>query len=984
MAPPPDSPPIIPAMICGPRAGHTEHPRYKTNQIDMISAPGISLNLSDKYRCRDYALVESPRCGLPAEVEISQVTDEANKETRRQTVPEDLRTSEIRYRRLFESARDGILILDAASRKITDANPFMVELMGYSRDEFLGRELWEIGLFKDKDESRAAFRELQEAGYIRYDDLPLQTKAGKQWNVEFISNVYREDGHEVIQCNIRDITERKNVEERLKQGEQWLRTIFEASHEGIVVEKNERIHYVNKSYLRLFGYDDPEELIGRHISVIISPEDVDRLLEYGRSRLRCERPPSEYEFKGRRKDGSSVDVEASVSASYVAGSHYITTMIRDIAERKRAEEALRESEARFRAAFEQANVGIVQASFEGRLLVVNPGFCRLLGYAEEEARGMKIRDLSHPDDYEKEEELTRRLVAGEIPGYVLEKRYFHKGGGVVWGQMTAALIRDASGEPSYMLSIVEDITGRKRGEELLRASEAQLRTLFDEAPVGVYLIDGDFRIRAVNRAALPVFGDFPDLIGRDFDEVIHVLWGREYADELVRLFRRTLETGEPYYAPERIEERRDRGVTEYYEWQINRIPLPAGGYGVVCYFRDISASVSARQKIAESEEKYRTLFESIDEGFCIIEVLFGGDEKPVDYRFLEVSPSFERQTGIANAAGRRMREIAPLHEEYWFEIYGEVARTGEPVRFEKCAEQLRRWYDGYAFRVGEPRLRRVGILFQDITERKRAEEALKGLNERLEQHVAERTAELTATNASLQAEIAERRRAERGRAQVLRRLVMAQEDERRRIAREMHDQFGQQLTTLLLKLGLLKEDCGGREELCEQVEALEAVARQLDSDVDFLVWALRPTALDDFGLEDALANYARNWSKHFGVPVEVHARGVGKGRLTSETETVLYRIAQEALNNVAKHARAANVSILLEHRADTVSLIVEDDGVGFDPDESSDANDEGLGLVGMRERAALVGGTAEVDARPGAGVTVYVRIPAPQEVEAHE
>jgi PAS domain S-box-containing protein len=125
--------------------------------------------------------------------------------------------------------------------------------------------------------------------------------------------------------------------------------------------------------------------------------------------------------------------------------------------------------------------------------------------------------------------------------------------------------------------------------------------------------------------------------------------------------------------------------------------------------------------LRESEQKYRMLFESIDEGFCIIEVLFDQNEKPVDYRFLQVSPSFERQTGIKNAAGRRMREIAPQHEEYWFEIYGSIALTGEPMRFENEAKQLGRWYDVYAFRVEDHQRRRVGILFNDITERKRAE-----------------------------------------------------------------------------------------------------------------------------------------------------------------------------------------------------------------------------------------------------------------------
>jgi PAS domain S-box-containing protein len=124
-----------------------------------------------------------------------------------------LRTSEIRYRRLFESARDGILILDAATLKITDVNPFMTELLGYSRKEFLGKELWQIGLFSDKKASQGAFRELQVKGYLRYEDLPLQSRAGKIRQVEFVSNVYDEDGHRVIQCNIRDITDRKHAEE---------------------------------------------------------------------------------------------------------------------------------------------------------------------------------------------------------------------------------------------------------------------------------------------------------------------------------------------------------------------------------------------------------------------------------------------------------------------------------------------------------------------------------------------------------------------------------------------------------------------------------------------------------------------------------------------------------------------------------------------------------------------------------------------------
>src|ERR1051325_2833347 len=129
----------------------------------------------------------------------------------------DLRLSEIRYRRLFEEARDGILILDVVTRKITDANPFISQLLAYRRLELIGKELWEIGLLKDEEASRKAFQILQKNTFIRYDDLPLQSKSGKLHECEFVSNVYNEDGRSVIQCNIRDIMTRKSKEGTLHQ-----------------------------------------------------------------------------------------------------------------------------------------------------------------------------------------------------------------------------------------------------------------------------------------------------------------------------------------------------------------------------------------------------------------------------------------------------------------------------------------------------------------------------------------------------------------------------------------------------------------------------------------------------------------------------------------------------------------------------------------------------------------------------------------------
>jgi signal transduction histidine kinase len=227
-------------------------------------------------------------------------------------------------------------------------------------------------------------------------------------------------------------------------------------------------------------------------------------------------------------------------------------------------------------------------------------------------------------------------------------------------------------------------------------------------------------------------------------------------------------------------------------------------------------------------------------------------------------------------------------------------------------------------------------------------------------------------------DLTERKRAdaERARTELLARLVFAQEDERRRIAREMHDQFGEQLTALGRGIGALKDACGDSLELQTKVEALEAIAHQLDRDVDQLVWELRPTALDDLGLRAALANYLQDWSARVGISAELHTSGLLDDRLASETETTLYRIAQEALTNVAKHARAKNVDVILERRSDSVLLIVEDDGVGFEPPAANGGRSQGFGLLGMQERAALVGASLQIESAAGKGTTVFVRMNA--------
>jgi len=230
---------------------------------------------------------------------------------------------------------------------------------------------------------------------------------------------------------------------------------------------------------------------------------------------------------------------------------------------------------------------------------------------------------------------------------------------------------------------------------------------------------------------------------------------------------------------------------------------------------------------------------------------------------------------------------------------------------------------------------------------------------------------VAAENARLYEEL-QRKEALRG--QLIEQLWTVQEEERRRISRELHDHTSQALTTLLVGLKMLAEG-QDTEQIRERVAELRAIAAHTLEGVHDLAVQLRPSVLDDMGLVAATQHTATNFAGHFGIQVHFQAVGFDDRRLSPAVETTIYRIVQEALTNVAKHARAQNVDILLEYRGDVVLALVEDDGQGFDVEATLQRPKSGrLGLFGMQERAALVGGTLTVESSAG-GTTVLVEIP---------
>jgi signal transduction histidine kinase len=237
------------------------------------------------------------------------------------------------------------------------------------------------------------------------------------------------------------------------------------------------------------------------------------------------------------------------------------------------------------------------------------------------------------------------------------------------------------------------------------------------------------------------------------------------------------------------------------------------------------------------------------------------------------------------------------------------------------------------------------------------------------EHTSQRLPE---SNAQLTTEMSDRAHTEAARMRLLRRLVVGQEEERRRIARDLHDDLGQRLTALRLTLERVASGTAGVNDASNAIPSALEMLAQIDEALDFLAWEVRPAALDELGLPKVLADYVQEWSRHAGIRGVFHAGTAAIGRPAPEVEATAYRIAQEALNNVAKHAHASSVNVLLEQRGPDIVLVVEDDGLGFRPRPPGQRT---LGMTGMRERAAAVGGTLEIEPTPDGGTTILARLP---------
>ena len=600
------------------------------------------------------------------------------------------------------------------------------------------------------------------------------------------------------------------------------------------------------------------------------------------------------------------------------------------------------SEEQYRRLVESSPDGIF-ITRDHRIVFANPAALRLFGASSpSQVLGRSPYDFFHIDQHvHLRDRISRLLAGGTVP--VAEERATGLDGTVTDVEVACTLFEDSHGRG--IQSVMRDLSERKRTEAALRESEERLSLAFAGAQEGVWdwNLETGYVVYSTHWKQMLGYAD------EDIEPNVSAWERLLHPDdhERARQLNAAVARGERTYQAEF----RLRHKNGHYVDVLSRgLPVRRDGSGpvirIVGTHFDLTERKRAEAALRESEERLTLAFEGAQEGVYDWNLETGAVvyssqwKRMLGYEDHEIEPhvsAFERlihpddfaratrvNHGVAGGDKPYVLEFRLRHKDGH---YVHVLSRGFPVRREP----------------GGPVVRIVGTHF-DLTERKQNEEAR------------------------------ERERSERARTELLGRLVFAQEDERRRIAREMHDQFGEQLTALGLRIRMLKDAVDGRDDLTAQVEALEQVAQQLDRDVDHLVWELRPTALDDLGLRAALDNYVQDWSSRVSISAELHTAGLTTGRLASEIETTLYRIAQEALNNIAKHARAGHVEIILERRQNHVSLVVEDDGVGFDLG-GVDADRRGFGLLGMQERAALVGATLHIESAPGEGTTILVRMP---------
>src|SRR5918997_208079 len=446
----------------------------------------------------------------------------------------------------------------------------------------------------------------------------------------------------------------RQPDEELRKSEARYRTVLDTAFDAIVtITPDGVIRWFNRGAERIFGYR-AEEVIGQPVTVIMPERYREHCVAGLHNDLLMGEAPEvggTTELVGQRKDGSEFPIEMSLGETYEDGERLFTGVIRDVTERKRTEDALREMRDRFRSIFDHAPIGVAMVSLEGQYLQVNGSLCEILGYTEEELQALRWQEITHPDDLATSSAYARRIVEGEFPKYHLDKRFLHADGHTVWASLSVSLVRDTEGEPLYFVSQIQDVTERKRAESALTQSEQRFRGSFERAATGMAVVGTDGRFLRVNRSLCEILG-YPEreLLGKTFQEITHPDDMEVDVEHLRRLLAGEVRT----YQTEKRYLHKDGHVV----WALLSVSVVHDEEDEPLYFVSQIQDVSERKKvekvIIESEERFRSLVQNSSD---IITIL--GADGTVHY----VSPAVEKVTGYKPEEQQGTNAFGSVHPD---------------------------------------------------------------------------------------------------------------------------------------------------------------------------------------------------------------------------------------------------------------------------------------------------------------------------------